>query len=85
MGPQKAISQEKALQARGLFALASLHYKKMRAAERALSELLGYENEGYCEYLSDEVYDDRGGSFDRGLSKDGYVVKAPTTKQKRKR
>lgn len=80
----KTISEETALQARGLFALGRMHYKKVRDVERALSELLGYEDETYCECLSDELYDETTGSFDKGLAKEGFVVTKPTPKKKRR-
>lgn len=76
---KKEISKATHLQARGLFTLAAAHYKKMREAELAMIELLGFEDEGYGGCLSDEVYSDDP-NFDRGMKKEGFTI-APDRKQ----
>lgn len=83
----KEISEATALQARGLFELGRQHYKILREAERALHRLLEHkdENDAYCGCLSDELYDEDRGNFDRGLKSEGYIVMVPKPPTKRRR
>jgi hypothetical protein len=76
----RKISANKHLQARGLFVLASTHYRKAREAETMMAELLGFDDT-YCGCLSDECVD--GGDFDAGMKKEGFVVIDPKRKMKR--
>lgn len=68
----KRISAERHLQARGLAALFTLHYRQARAAEEALSKLLGYK-ETYCGSLSDELYEPKP-DFDEGMKLEGFYI-----------
>jgi hypothetical protein len=75
---KKTITPDQKLKAFALFSMAVDHYAKMREYEIAMGELLGYDEDdsnGYMGCLSDEIYD--GGNFDRGLKREGFVVKEP--------
>lgn len=79
---KKAITPETKLKAFALFTMAHTHYQRAMEFERAIAEMLGYEDDGpYCGCISDEMCD--GGNFDRGLKNEGFEVKAPAKKRKR--
>lgn len=71
---KKTITKEQRLQAFALFTMAVNHFTKAREFEQALGDLLGYPEDdgGYLGCLSDEMQE--GGSFDRGLKREGFVV-----------
>lgn len=78
----KTITPDQRLKAFALFTMAANHYAKALEFESAVAELLGYD-ETYSGCISDEMI--AGGDFDRGLKKEGFVVKAPAKKPVRKR
>jgi hypothetical protein len=79
---KKTITPDQKLKAFALFTMANSHYKQAREFERALAEMLEYDEDAYyCGCISEEVFN--GGNFDRGLKNEGFEVRAPAKKPKR--
>lgn len=73
----REITKNQHLTALALFTLGQQHYRKVREMERALHEVLDVPMEygnPYLGCLSDELYNDEGGSFDEGLKKIGITI-----------
>jgi hypothetical protein len=65
------IDRDTYLKGLALFTLAHQHYCKAREFEQALFTLLQVDDLG-C--LADEIYDERAGSFDSGLKREGFSI-----------
>jgi hypothetical protein len=74
--PKRPIDRDTYLKAKGLYALAQEHAKKIKAFEQALFDLLKYgEDDGwpYMGHISDGIYGNE--PLEVGLRKENFVVK----------
>lgn len=76
--PDKQLDYDTYLKALALFTMAADRMAEAHALEAAMSDVLGYENDGsvYCGHISDAIYNEAAGTrgFNRALRLQGFAL-----------